>query len=30
MEDVTAREVTKLKNSITRIEAVIAQYRGKD
>jgi hypothetical protein len=26
--DVTAREVTKLKNAVERLEAVIAQYYG--
>ncbi|SEE15875.1 hypothetical protein SAMN05519104_5358 [Rhizobiales bacterium GAS188] len=30
MADVTAREVKNLKNAITRIEPVIAQYRGKE
>jgi hypothetical protein len=29
MADVTAREVKNLKNAITRIEPVIAQYRDK-
>ncbi|SDR54248.1 hypothetical protein SAMN05519103_04887 [Rhizobiales bacterium GAS113] len=30
MVDVTAREVKNLKNAITRIEPVIAQYRDKE
>ncbi|SEE41540.1 hypothetical protein SAMN05444161_5691 [Rhizobiales bacterium GAS191] len=30
MADVTAREVKNLKNAITRIEPVIAQYRDKE
>jgi hypothetical protein len=28
--DVTAREVRKLKNAVERLEAVIAQYYGKE